>query len=88
MTDWPEKRITSNGVFGADGELETHLRTLARAAFCPNVATMGLHNTPRDVKTQAQPTPVVLANLPEPLEYGLQHCSGDALTCVVHAKFN
>ena len=48
---------------------------------------MGLHNAPRDVQAQAQSTPVVLADLPEPLEYGLQHRRGDSFTGVVHAKF-
>jgi hypothetical protein len=33
--------------------------------------SMSLHNTPRDVQTQAQSTRAVLADLPEPLEYGL-----------------
>ena len=47
---------------------------------------MGLNDATRDVQTQAEPTPVIFADLPEPLKYGLQHRNGNSITGVVYAK--
>jgi hypothetical protein len=47
---------------------------------------MSIHNESRNVKPKAHPTPVVLADLPETLEYGFQHRWRDALTNIFHAK--
>ena len=57
---------------GISGKLEADPAAFAGLAFCPDAAAMCFHDAPRDVKAEAQASPVGPTDLPESLENGSQ----------------
>lgn len=69
-----------------EGERERELAALARFALRPDLPAVSFHDASGDIKAEAQSSPIILPELPEPLENGLEHVVGDAGTCVADGK--